>query len=129
MSDPAGGMGSSLGVFFLLFFPLQLGLGRIIYKFGYPGGREASCFFFFQLGLGRIVYKFDYPGGRDARFFSLQLKLFLFIEIATTNSHLSISTKPGKNYLTVQELATGFFSPLQVKLFLFREIPQILIYL
>ena len=44
-----------------------------------------------------------------------------------TNSHLSISTKPGKNYLTIQELATGFFSPLQVKLFLFIEIPRIVI--
>ena len=71
MSDPAGGMGSSLGVFFLL----QLG---IIYKFGYPGVREASCFFlfFFQLGLGRIVYKFDYPGGRDASFFPSNLSCF-----------------------------------------------------
>ena len=59
--------------------------------------------------------------------FFLQLKLFLFIEIPRTNSHLSISTKPGKNYLTVQELATGFFSPLQVKLFLFIEISQIVI--
>ena len=72
MSDPAGGMGSSLGV---------------------------------------VVFS----GGMLVIFF-LQLKLFLFIEIPT-NSHLSISTKPGKNYLTVQELATGFFSPLQVKLF------------
>ena len=84
MSDPAGGMGSSLGVFFLL----QLGLGRIIYKFGYPGGREAS--FFFQLGLGRIVYKFDYPGGRDASCFFLQLKLFLFIEIPQIVISLSV---------------------------------------
>ena len=57
------------------FFLLQLGLGRIIYKFGYPGGREAS-FFFFQLGLGRIVYKFDYPGGRDASFFFSNLSCF-----------------------------------------------------
>ena len=31
----------------------------------------------------------------------------------TTNSHLSISTKPGKNYLTIQELARGFLFPLQ----------------
>ena len=103
MSDPAGGMGSSLGAFFLL----QLGLGRIIYKFGYPGGREAN--FFSQLSLGRIVYKFDYPGGRDAIFF-LQLKV-ISLYTNTTNSHLSISTKPGKNYLTIQELATGFFLP------------------
>ena len=81
MSDPAGGMGSSLGVFFSF---LQLGLGRIIYKFGYPGGREAS--FFSQLSLGRIVYKFDYPGGRDASFFPSNLaKLFLFIEIPTSS--------------------------------------------
>ena len=64
-------MGGSLGV---VFFHLQLGLGRIVYKFDYPGGRDAI--FFFQLGLGRIVYKFDYPGGRDASFFfSFQLGL------------------------------------------------------
>ena len=83
MSDPAGGMGSSLGVFF---FFLQLGLGRIIYVFGYPEGREASCCFF-QLGLGRIVYKFDYPGGRDASFF---FSLFLFIEIPRIVISLSV---------------------------------------
>ena len=39
----------------------------------------------------------------------------------TTNSHLSISTKPGKTYLAIQELATGFFFPLRVKLFLYRN--------
>ena len=33
------------------------------------------------------------------------------------NSHLSISTKPGKNYLTLQELATGFFSPSKLSCF------------
>ena len=51
MSDPAGGMGSSLGVFFSSFFSQkkqrQLGLGRIIYKFGYPGGREGGRLAFF----------------------------------------------------------------------------------
>ena len=83
MSDPAGGMRSSLGVFFFL------GLGRVIYTFDYPGGRDAS--FFFQLGLGRIVYKFDYPGGRDASYcFFLQLKLFLFIEIPRIVISLSV---------------------------------------
>ena len=56
------------------------------------------------------------------------IKLFLLIEIPRIASHLSISTKPGKNYLTVQDLGTGFF--FQVKLFfLFIEIPQIVIYL
>ena len=44
MSDPPGGMGGSLGVFFPSL--LQLGLGLIVYKFDYPGGRDASFFFF-----------------------------------------------------------------------------------
>ena len=62
MSDPPGGMGSSLGVVFFL----QPGLGRIVYKFDYPGGRDASCCFF------------------------LQLKLFLFIEIPRIVISLSV---------------------------------------
>ena len=62
MSDPPGGMGGSLGVFFLL----QLGLGRNVYKFDYPGGRDASCFL------------------------PLQLKLFLFIEIPRIVISLSV---------------------------------------
>ena len=82
MSDPAGGMGSSLGVVFFSW-------------------RDASYFF------------------SPTQVVSLYRN--------TTNSHLSISTKPGKNYLTVQELATGFSPPLQVNLFLFIEIPQIVI--
>ena len=50
MSDPPGGMGSSLGV---VVFSLQLGLGRIVYKFDYPGGRDGSCCFFSNLTLYR----------------------------------------------------------------------------
>ena len=42
--------------------------------------------------------------------FPLQFKLFLFIEIPQIVISLRISTKPGKNYLTVQELATGFLT-------------------
>ena len=45
--------------------------------------------FFFQLGLGRIVYKFDYPGGRDASCF-FSPTLFLFIEIPQIVFSLSV---------------------------------------
>ena len=83
MSDPAGGMGGSLGVF------------------------SPPVCFLLQLGLGRIVYRFDHPGGREARSFCFLIE----------------------NYLTVQELATGFFSPSKFKLFLFIETPQIVMYL
>ena len=66
-----------------------------------PGGMGGSLgSSFLQLGLGGIIYKFDHPGGREASFF-----------FKCINSHLSISTKPGKKYLTVQELATGFLFP------------------
>ena len=79
LHDPAGGMGSSLGVF----FPLQLGLGRIIYKFGYPGGREASSFSPLQLGKKCLAIELRLTiqeGGMLVVIFSLQLKLFLFID-------------------------------------------------
>ena len=76
------------------------------YKFNYPGGREAS-YIFPPTRPGKkclAIAKFVYPGGRDARLFFSNLSYR-----NTTNSHPSISTKPGTNYLIVQELAAGFF--------------------